>query len=54
MTAGIGLAMLLNAFVTGAFSEPSHRYGSRVAWLIPFAALASWREVLERPQPRIE
>jgi hypothetical protein len=39
-------AVLINAFVAGALSVPNSRYGSRLIWLVPFFALASYREVL--------
>jgi hypothetical protein len=31
----------LNAFITGALSEPNNRYGSRLIWLLPFFCLAA-------------
>lgn len=40
-------AIFINAFVVGAFSGPNARYGSRLIWLVPFFALASYRDVLE-------
>jgi hypothetical protein len=40
-------AVLINAFVAGALSVPNSRYGSRLIWLVPFFALASYREVLD-------
>ncbi len=39
-------ALLINAFVAGALSGPNSRYGSRLIWLVPFFALASYRELL--------
>jgi hypothetical protein len=33
------LGLLANAFVTGAISQPAHRYGARVIFLIPVAAV---------------
>jgi hypothetical protein len=40
-------AVLINAAVIGLLSEPQHRYGARLAWLLPFAVLlsigAAWR-----------
>jgi len=33
------LGVLVNAFVTGAISQPAARYGARVAWLIPVVAV---------------
>jgi len=44
------LAFLLNAFVMGAFAEPSNRYGGRMVWLLPLVALASWRQVWGTPE----
>ncbi len=32
------IAILINAFVCGAVSQPAPRYGARVAWLLPFLA----------------
>ncbi len=43
----IGLAVLINGFVMGALSMPTPRYGTRVIWLIPLAALALWRKAPE-------
>jgi hypothetical protein len=40
-------AVLINAFVVGTLSGPNSRYGSRMIWLVPFFALASYREVLD-------
>ena len=42
----VALTVLLNAFVTGALSEPTNRYGSRIIWLVPLMAIASWRHAL--------
>jgi hypothetical protein len=39
----VGLAILFNAFVSGAIAEPLDRYGSRVIWMVPLMAIASWR-----------
>jgi hypothetical protein len=49
------LAILANAFVCGALSNPHDRYGSRIAWLAPFVLLlVPWRvfdyRVAEKPQ----
>jgi hypothetical protein len=41
LLATIVCAVLVNSFVSGAFSQPSDRYGSRLIWLLPFFALAS-------------
>jgi hypothetical protein len=48
------LAILANAFVCGALSNPHDRYGSRIAWLAPFILLlVPWRvfdhRVAEKP-----
>jgi hypothetical protein len=40
----IACAVLTNAFVSGALSQATARYGSRLIWLLPFFALASCRE----------
>jgi hypothetical protein len=42
----VACAILLNAFFTGAISEPVNRYGSRIIWLVGLIALASWRKAL--------
>ncbi|WP_240048381.1 hypothetical protein [Crenalkalicoccus roseus] len=34
--------LLANAAVTGALSGPHDRYGARIAWLLPLAALLAW------------
>jgi hypothetical protein len=39
----VGVAVLANAAVLGALSGPHDRYGARVAWLLPLAALLAWR-----------
>lgn len=41
----VATAILLNAFVSGAVSEPQDRYGSRVIWMLPLVAIASWRQL---------
>ncbi len=46
LMATVGYAILLHAFVTGALSDPINRYGSRIIWLIPLIAIASWRTLL--------
>jgi hypothetical protein len=48
------LAILANAFVCGALSNPHDRYGARIAWLAPFVLLlVAWRvfdhRVAEKP-----
>ncbi|UPG72449.1 hypothetical protein MVG78_18505 [Roseomonas gilardii subsp. gilardii] len=44
------LGLAANAFATGALSKPHQRYGARIAWLLPAAALllAQPRRELER------
>jgi hypothetical protein len=40
----VALAILANAFVCGALSNPHDRYGARIAWLAPFVLmLFPWR-----------
>lgn len=46
LMATVGLAVLVNAFVTGAISAPVGRYENRIIWLIPLLAIASWRKAL--------
>ena len=41
--------ILVNAFVCGAVSQPAHRYGARVVWLLPFITMAVY--LLSRPRP---
>jgi hypothetical protein len=44
LAAVAALAILANAFVCGALSNPHDRYGSRIAWLAPFVLLlVPWR-----------
>ena len=45
----VGFAVLVNAFVAGAISNPSNRYGSRIIWMLPLVAIASWRRALGLP-----
>ncbi|HVN27964.1 MAG TPA: hypothetical protein VMT64_05725, partial [Candidatus Binataceae bacterium] len=40
----VACAIVLNAFVTGAISQPHPRYGARLIWLVTLIALASWRK----------
>jgi len=40
----IACAVLVNSFVSGALSQPTSRYGSRLIWLLPLFALASYRQ----------
>ena len=35
----LGLGIVVNAFICGAVSQPADRYGARVVWLLPFAAV---------------
>nr|WP_246503727.1 hypothetical protein [Plastoroseomonas arctica] len=35
-------AIAANAFATGALSAPHDRYGARIIWLLPLAALLAW------------
>ena len=46
----IGLAA--NAFATGALSKPHQRYGARIAWLLPAAALLLAQPRRETAPPR--
>ena len=46
LTVTVAFAVLLNAFVSGAIADSLDRYGSRVIWLIPLIAIASWRKAL--------
>jgi len=39
LLAGALLALLANAFATGALSKPHHRYEARIVWLLPLAVL---------------
>ena len=44
LAATIALAILGNAFVCGALSNPHDRYGARIAWLAPLVLLLiPWR-----------
>lgn len=46
-------AVVINAVVTGVLSGPFSRYGGRIAWLPPLAAMLAARAVLWRgPPPR--
>jgi glycerol uptake facilitator-like aquaporin len=55
LAAVAALAILANAFVCGALSNPHDRYGSRIAWLAPFVVLlVPWRarhDAHARPEP---
>ncbi len=39
LVAGLLLAVAANAFATGALSAPVDRYGARIVWLLPLAAV---------------
>jgi hypothetical protein len=39
LVAGLLLAVAVNAFATGALSAPVDRYGARIVWLLPLAAV---------------
>lgn len=41
LVAMLGLSVLANALIMGGISQPATRYGSRVVWLIPLAAMFS-------------
>jgi hypothetical protein len=44
------LAILANAFVTGALSGPHDRYGARAAWIATLViAMAAWRALIRTP-----
>jgi hypothetical protein len=45
----IAFALLFNGVVAGALSTPDSRYGSRLIWLVPLVAIASWRKALGLP-----
>jgi hypothetical protein len=51
--AATALAILANAFVCGALSNPHDRYGARIAWLAPFVVLLiPWRSRrMAQPRP---
>jgi hypothetical protein len=51
-TITVAFAVLFNAFVAGAISDPLDRFGSRVIWMVPLIAIASWRKVLGLPEDR--
>ncbi len=43
LVVGVLVGVLANALVTGALSGPHDRYGARIAWLLPLAALLALR-----------
>ena len=46
----VTLAILANAFVCGALSNPHDRYGARLVWIAPFVvALVLWRALRREP-----
>ena len=52
LAAVCALALLANAFVCGALSNPHDRYGARMVWLAGFAAaIALARAIAQRRQP---
>jgi hypothetical protein len=52
LAATTALAILANAFVTGALSGPHDRYGARVAWLATLVvAMVPWRAILRERGP---
>ena len=52
LAGAIALAILANAFVCGALSNPHDRYGARMAWLAPFIVLSVlWRALARAPLP---
>jgi hypothetical protein len=54
LAATVALAILGNAVVCGALANPHDRYGSRIAWIAPFAvALLPWRFLLGQPARRL-
>jgi hypothetical protein len=55
LAAGVALALLANAFVCGALSNPHDRYGARMVWIAAFAViLASVRLAQDRLGPPSE
>ncbi len=47
------LGVLANAFVCGAVSQPSDRYGARVIWLLPFLAAVTVLFALNFKRPEV-
>ena len=43
LAAAVTLALLANAFVCGALSNPHDRYGARMVWLAGLAVASPWR-----------
>ena len=48
LAAAVALALLANAFVCGALSNPHDRYGARVVWLAMFVAILALLRMTER------
>ncbi len=42
-------AIAANAFATGALSAPHDRYGARIIWMLPLAALLAWPRARRAP-----
>jgi hypothetical protein len=54
LAATAGLALLTNAFVCGALSNPHDRYGARLVWVATFVlAIAVLRQTAERRLPAV-
>jgi hypothetical protein len=52
LATAITLAILANAFVCGALSNPHDRYGARIVWLAPLVLLLiPWRTAARAPLP---
>ena len=55
LLASVALAILANAVVCGALSNPHDRYGARAVWLAPFVLLLlPWRAARGRPRRVME
>ena len=50
LAATVALALLGNAFVCGALSNPHDRYGARMVWLAMFVAILALLRITERRQ----
>lgn len=53
LVAIVALAVLGNAIITGALSQQTGRYGARVIWLLPVAALVAAAVVRSREPARV-
>jgi hypothetical protein len=51
LAATIALAILANAFVCGAMSNPHDRYGARIVWLAGFAAMTAFLRLAAHRRP---